>query len=150
MKCPYCGFSDSKVIDSRSGRGGTRIRRRRECLSCAKRFTTYETIETESLHVVKRDGSRESYDKHKLRNGIFIACKKRPIPAERIDEIVQRVTDQVQQFHAPEVETQIIGSLVMEELRNLDEIAYVRFASVYRKFTDTDEFIKELNGLKNV
>ncbi len=121
MKCPYCGYKESKVIDSRPAEEGSSIRRRRECLSCAKRFTTYETVESLPMVVIKKDGSRQSFDKRKVLNGMIRACEKRPVP--------------------------YIGELVMDKLRAVDEVAYVRFASVYRQFKDIDTFMKELNKL---
>ena len=123
MKCPYCGYKESKVIDSRPAEEGSSIRRRRECLSCAKRFTTYETVESLPMVVIKKDGSRQSFDKRKVLNGMIRACEKRPVPFE------------------------VLGELVMDKLRAVDEVAYVRFASVYRQFKDIDTFMKELNKL---
>ena len=134
MKCPYCGYKESKVIDSRPAEEGSSIRRRRECLSCAKRFTTYETVESLPMVVIKKDGSRQSFDKRKVLNGMIRACEKRPVPFEVLEQ-------------KADVSTEYIGELVMDKLRAVDEVAYVRFASVYRQFKDIDTFMKELNKL---
>lgn len=147
MKCPFCGFHDSKVLDSRSSNEGRAIRRRRECLSCGRRFTTKEFVEETPLMVKKRDGRREVFDREKVRRGIQLACNKRPIPAERIEQVVDRIEGQLRDLYTVEVPAKDIGDRVMAELRQLDEIAYVRFASVYRKFQDVEEFINELRAL---
>ncbi len=147
MKCPFCGFNDSKVMDSRTSNEGRAIRRRRECLSCGRRFTTKEFVEEAPLMVKKRDGRREVFDREKIRRGIQLACNKRPISAELIEQIVDRIEGQLRDRYTMEVPAMDIGDRVMLELRRLDEIAYVRFASVYRKFQDVEEFIHELREL---
>ncbi len=148
MKCPFCGNIEDKVIDSRSSRDNTVIRRRRECIQCGKRFTTYEFIEEMTLSVAKNDGRREPFDRRKLLGGIQLACTKRPVSADTIEKIVQDIEDHVRQNYRNEVPSHVIGQKVIEALRELDEIAYVRFASVYRKFQDKEEFLRELNSLK--
>lgn len=147
MKCPYCGFGESKVIDSRPAEEGTTIRRRRECLSCQKRVTTYEVMEQMPLVVVKRDGSRQSFDKVKLLNGMVRACDKRQIPMSKLEEIVDDIEQELQNSMEREVSALKIGELVMNRLKTLDEVAYVRFASVYRQFKDLSSFREELNKL---
>ena len=147
MKCPYCGYTESKVIDSRAADDNERIRRRRECLKCGKRFTTHEIIETVPVIVVKRDKSRESFDRNKLTNGLVRACEKRPVSIDRIEEIVNTIESKVQASLDREVTTQQIGEMAMDELRNVDEVSYVRFASVYRSFKDIETFMDELNKL---
>ena len=147
MKCPFCGFTDSKVLDSRSSNEGRAIRRRRECLSCGRRFTTKEYIEDSPLMVKKRDGRREAFDRDKVRRGIQLACNKRPISSDTIETIVDRIESQLRDNNSMEISAQDVGLKVMEVLRELDEIAYVRFASVYRKFQDIEEFIIELREL---
>ncbi len=147
MKCQYCGCPDSKVIDSRPTEEGSSIRRRRECIQCARRFTTYEKIEMVPLLVVKKDKRREPFDSSKIRNGILHACEKRPISLSQIDAIVTRIEQNVYNFMDGEVTTWQIGEMVMEELKKLDEVAYVRFASVYRQFTDISNFMEELTKL---
>ena len=147
MKCPYCGYSESKVIDSRPADDGASIRRRRECLSCAKRFTTYETVESLPLVVVKKDGSRQSFDRSKVLGGMIRACEKRPVPLAELERIADSVEQELQNGLDREITTAHIGELVMEKLRGLDQVAYVRFASVYRQFKDIDTFMKELNKL---
>jgi transcriptional repressor NrdR len=147
MKCPYCNYYDSKVIDSRAKNNGRLIRRRRECLECGKRFTTREEVEMSLLLVIKMDGRREPFDPEKLRRGIITACAKRPISSETIATVVSRVENQLRESGQDEVASQRIGELVMRELKSVDEVAYVRFASVYRKFSDKEEFITELNEL---
>ena len=148
MKCPYCGYSESKVIDSRPTDEGERIRRRRECTKCHKRFTTYEIIETVPLIVVKKDNSRESFDRNKLFNGMMRACEKRPVPVSVIDKAVSDIESQIQNSLEKEVSSARIGELAMEQLKNIDQVAYVRFASVYRRFTDVDTFVEEISKLK--
>jgi transcriptional repressor NrdR len=148
MKCPYCGYSESKVIDSRPTDEGERIRRRRECTKCHKRFTTYEIIETVPLIVVKKDNSRESFDRNKLFNGMMRACEKRPVPVSVIDKAVSDIESQIQNSLEKEVSSTRIGELAMEQLKNIDQVAYVRFASVYRRFTDVDTFVEEISKLK--
>lgn len=147
MKCPYCGYAESKVIDSRPADDGERIRRRRECLACNKRFTTHEVIETVPLIVVKRDKSREAFDRNKLTAGILRACEKRPVSIDSIEEIVSDIETKLQNSLDREVTSKAIGEYVMEHLKNLDEVAYVRFASVYRQFKDINTFMEELNKL---
>lgn len=149
MKCPYCGTVEDKVIDSRSARENEVIRRRRECLNCGQRFTTYEYIEELALAVIKSDGRREPFERKKLLRGIALACTKRPISVDAIETIVQQITEYVKQNYANEVPSYAIGQQVMESLRKLDDVAYVRFASVYRKFQDKEEFMKELNSLRH-
>ena len=147
MKCPSCGYSESKVIDSRPADDGASIRRRRECLSCAKRFTTYETVESLPMVVVKKDGSRQSFDRSKVLGGMIRACEKRPVPLAELERIADSVEQELQNGLDREITTAHIGELVMEKLRGLDQVAYVRFASVYRQFKDIDTFMKELNKL---
>ena len=147
MKCPYCGFEESKVIDSRPADEGERIRRRRECLKCAKRFTTHEAIETVPIIVVKRDLSREVFDRNKLTAGLLRACEKRPVSIDQIENMVDTIETQLQQSLDREVTSMAIGELTMEQLKNVDEVAYVRFASVYRQFKDINTFMEELNKL---
>ncbi len=144
MRCPFCREDNDKVIDSRTAQEGAAIRRRRLCLSCNRRFTTYESIEKTALKVVKRDGTRIPYDRNKLRSGLEKACWKRPISAEQIDNIVSRIETLVESKFDAEVESRFLGEAVMEELKILDEIAYIRFASVYRQFKDVQEFVKGL------
>jgi transcriptional repressor NrdR len=147
MKCPYCGYEESKVIDSRPADEGERIRRRRECLKCGKRFTTHEVIETVPIIVIKRDKSREVFDRNKLIAGILRACEKRPVSIGQIEAIVDTIESQLQQSLDREVTSMMIGELTMEQLKNVDEVAYVRFASVYRQFKDINTFLEELNKL---
>ncbi len=147
MKCPYCSFEESRVIDSRSADDGERIRRRRECLKCGKRFTTHEVIETVPIIVVKRDKSREVFDRNKLTAGILRACEKRPVSIKKIEEMVDSIEAKLQSSLDREVTTNQIGELAMEEIKNADEVAYVRFASVYRQFKDINTFMEELNKL---
>ena len=147
MKCPYCGFQESKVIDSRHSEDSTSIRRRRECLSCQKRFTTYETVESLPIVVLKKDGSRQSFDRNKLINGMVRACEKRPVSLSAIESAVTEIEQIIQNSLEREVKTSYIGELVMERLKPLDEVAYVRFASVYRQFKDINSFMTELNKL---
>ncbi|MGI6012959.1 MAG: transcriptional regulator NrdR [Oscillospiraceae bacterium] len=147
MRCPFCGNSESKVIDSRPAEEGATIRRRRECLSCQKRFTTYEIMERLPLIVVKRDGSRQTFDKMKLMNGMLRACEKRPISLHAVEEIANDIEQGLQNALEREVTTITIGEMVMDRLKELDEVAYVRFASVYRQFEDIDSFLEELNKL---
>ncbi len=147
MKCPFCAYTESKVIDSRSADDSERIRRRRECLKCGKRFTTHEIIETVPVIVVKRDKSRESFDRNKLTNGLVRACEKRPVSIDKIEEIVNTIESKVQSSLDREVTTEQIGELAMNELKNIDEVSYVRFASVYRSFKDIETFMDELNKL---
>ena len=147
MKCPFCGFADSKVIDSRPAEEGATIRRRRECLACQKRFTTYEVIERLPLVVVKRDGSRQSFDKVKLINGMVRACEKRPVALQTLEKIADDIEQELQSHLEREISTVEIGEMVMSRLKDVDEVAYVRFASVYRSFKDINTFMEELSKL---
>ena len=147
MKCPYCSNLESKVVDSRPADEGASIRRRRECLACGKRFTTYETMESLPLVVVKKDGSRQSFDKDKVLRGMIRACEKRPVPMERLVKIADGIEQELQNSLERETSTDKIGELVMRSLKDVDEVAYVRFASVYRQFKDIDTFMAELNKL---
>ena len=147
MKCPFCGFEESKVIDSRPTDEGERIRRRRECIKCTKRFTTYEIIESVPIIVVKKDKSREPFDRQKLFNGLLRACEKRPVSLSQIDGVVNDIELTIQNSLDREVTSVYIGELAMDKLKGLDEVAYVRFASVYRQFKDINTFMTELNKL---
>lgn len=147
MKCMYCGCEDSKVIDSRSTDDGKSIRRRRECIACGKRFTTFETIETVSFWVIKRDGTRELYDRTKLKNGILRSCEKRPISMAQIDKIVDSIEKNLYNSLEQEISSLAIGDLVMEELKHVDEVAYIRFAAVYRQFKDSATFFEEMSKI---
>ncbi len=147
MKCQFCNSEDSRVVDSRPTEDGTSIRRRRECISCNKRFTTYEKVETIQLLVIKKDNTREIFNPQKIRSGIIHACHKRPVAASEIDEIVTSVEQFAYNSMKQEITTQQIGEMVMEALRALDEVAYIRFASVYRQFTDIPTFMYELSRL---
>ena len=158
MKCPFCGFAESKVIDSRPAEEGATIRRRRECLACQKRFTTYEIIETLPLVVIwrllpfvviKRDGSRQSFDKSKLINGMVRACDKRKVPLPVLEKIADEIEQELQSALEREITTEQVGEMVMKRLKDVDEVAYVRFASVYRQFKDIDTFMQELTKLLN-
>lgn len=147
MKCPFCGYEESKVIDSRPTDEGERIRRRRECLKCAKRFTTYEMIESLPIVVIKKDGSRETFDRQKLLTGMLRACEKRPVSIEMLDRAISDIETVIQNSLDREVSSVKIGELVMDKLKDIDEVAYVRFASVYRQFKDINTFMDELNKL---
>ena len=146
MVCPFCSYENSRVLDSRSS--NTSIRRRRECLACGKRFTTYETIETTPILVIKNDGSRQPFDASKIKKGIIKACEKRPISLTQIENVVSEIEKEIQNSLSGEVKSSLIGEMIMEKLKKLDEVAYIRFASVYRKFTDTGNFIDMIKGLK--
>ena len=148
LKCPFCGFPESKVVDSRPSEEGTKIRRSRECLSCSKRFTTYETMETLPFMVIKKDKSREVFDKTKLLNGLLRACEKRPVSIETLEQVVNDIESSLLNSLEREVSTVKIGELVLEHLRKIDEVAYVRFASVYRQFADVESFMEELKRLR--
>lgn len=148
MKCPKCGSQEDKVIDSRTWKDGAVIRRRRECLQCAHRFTTYEEIERMDLRVVKRDGRYEAFDRKKMIVGILKACEKRPISRESIEQAADKVMDEMEKKYARDIPTTVIGEGIMKALREMDEVAYVRFASVYRQFRDISEFIHEVQSLK--
>jgi len=147
MKCPYCGYQESKVVDSRHSEDNTSIRRRRECLSCQKRFTTYETVESLPMIVVKKDNSRQSFDRNKILNGMVRACEKRPVTMADLEKAADEIEQIIQNSLDREVSTERIGELVMERLKPLDEVAYVRFASVYRQFKDINSFMHELNKI---
>ncbi len=147
MKCLYCGYAESKVIDSRPTEEGSSIRRRRECLHCGKRFTTYERIEEIPIMVVKKDGRREPYDGNKVLSGIRKACEKRPIPSSEVERVADDVTREVFNLLDQEITSEQIGNIIMSKLKELDDVAYVRFASVYRQFTDIDAFMKEMRLL---
>jgi len=147
MKCPYCGFNESKVIDSRPADENNSIRRRRECLSCSRRFTTYETVESLPLMVVKKDGSRQSFDRNKILGGLVRACEKRPVSFDTLENIALEIEQNLQSRIEREVSSLAIGEQVMERLKHVDQVAYVRFASVYRQFKDLNTFVEELNKL---
>ena len=148
MRCPKCGCEDDKVVDSRASREGATIRRRRECIGCGHRFTTYEEIERENLMVLKRDGRHEEFSKEKLMSGIKKACQKRPISPKVIEDLVDRIVEEVTNKHEREVPGDVIGKLVMEGLRVVDDVAYVRFASVYRRFQEATDFVQEVKKLE--
>jgi len=147
MKCPFCEYPDTKVIDSRHTEEGHAIRRRRECDNCGKRFTTYEKIEEMILMVIKKDGSREAFDRNKVMNGIIKACEKRPVPMAAIEKVVDEIERGLNNMMEKEVESTFIGELIMDQLKDLDQVAYVRFASVYRQFTDVNTFVAEVEKL---
>ena len=145
MNCPYCGFKEDKVVDSRATAENSAIRRRRECLKCGQRFTTYEYIEDVSLMVIKKDGRRQAFDRKKMLTGIIKACEKRPIGVDKMEEIVTSIERKIQKKSDQEVSSRLIGELVTEKLKRIDDVAYVRFASVYRQFQDVSQFMKALN-----
>ena len=147
MRCPFCGHLESKVVDSRSSKEGDAIRRRRECLKCVRRYTTYERIEEVAQMVIKKDGRREPFDRWKIKSGILKACEKRPVGLEQVESLIDDVERSLFNSTEHEVSTEAIGQAVMERLKDLDEVAYVRFASVYRQFKDLNEFMDELKGL---
>ncbi|MCL1900781.1 MAG: transcriptional regulator NrdR [Firmicutes bacterium] len=147
MKCMFCGKSDTKVLDSRVGEDGAIIRRRRECTACLKRFTTYETVEITPVLVIKRNGVRQAFDENKIKNGIIRSCEKRPVPMQKIDELVSDIKKKIFNSLEQEISSVRIGEMVMEGLKEIDEVSYIRFASVYRQFKDTDSFLKELEKL---
>lgn len=147
MKCPYCGYNQDKVIDSRESSEGHSIRRRRECLKCEKRFTTYEYIEHIPLLVIKKDSKRESFDRNKILSGIIKACEKRPISMQKIEDLVSSVERIIMRKYEKEVSSGVIGEIIMEKLADLDDVAYVRFASVYRQFKDVNQFMGELKDI---
>lgn len=147
LKCPYCGYEESKVVDSRSTEDDLAIRRRRECLKCSKRYTTYEKIEDIPILVIKKDSSRDYFDKSKIVNGILKACQKRPISRRQIDSIADDIEKQLSNQMLTEVKSDFIGEMIMERLKNIDEVAYVRFASVYRQFKDINTFMQEIKNL---
>ncbi|WP_039764417.1 MULTISPECIES: transcriptional regulator NrdR [unclassified Caldicellulosiruptor] len=147
MRCPYCGYEDSKVIDTRPADEGRTIKRRRECLKCQKRFTTFEKIERQPILVIKKDNRREEFDRSKILNGIIKACQKRPVSIEQMNKIVDEIENEIYNSMRDEISSREIGEMVMEKLKKLDEISYVRFASVYRQFKDINTFIEELQKL---
>jgi len=147
MRCPYCSENDDRVVDSRESREGATIRRRRECLSCGRRFTSYEQIESVPTMVIKRDGRREPFQRQKLMNGLLRACEKRPVAPKRLEEIVDEVENALQEREEREISTEEIGARVMERLEDLDQVAYVRFASVYRRFEDVEAFLDMIKSL---
>ena len=148
MRCPFCANTEDRVVDSRESREGDVIRRRRECVACGRRFTSYEKIERTPFQVVKRDERREPYDREKLMRGLQVACRKRPVPQAQLDAVADSIEAAMQEAGEREISSQQLGRLVMERLRELDPVAYVRFASVYRRFEDVDAFVKELHELK--
>ncbi len=150
MKCIYCGCKESKVIDSRTSEDGDSIRRRRECINCGKRFTTYETMETTPVLVIKSNGTRQVFDINKIKDGIIRACEKRPVPLYKIDQLAEDVKKQIYNSMEQEVSSKKIGEMVLEELMQLDEVAYVRFASVYRSFKDISTFLQEIEKLTKI
>lgn len=147
MKCPYCSNPDTRVVDSRPAEDGTSIRRRRSCDSCGKRFTTYEKVETIPLIIIKKDNTREQYNRRKIENGVLRACYKRPVPAEEIEQMTDRIETAVFSLEEKEIPSNVIGEMVMDELKEIDEVAYVRFASVYREFKDVNTFMDELKKI---
>ena len=147
MKCPYCGNPDTRVIDSRPAEDGSSIRRRRSCDTCGKRFTTYEKVETIPLIVIKKDNNREQYDRGKIEKGILQACYKRPVPVEVIRKTVEQIETEIFNREEKEIPSKVIGEIVMHKLKDLDEVAYVRFASVYREFKDVNTFMEELKSI---
>lgn len=149
MKCPFCEHYDTKVVDSRHTEESQAIRRRRECLNCKKRFTTYEKIEEIPLMVIKKDGNREAYNRNKVLNGIIRACEKRPVAMKTIEEIVEKIEKKLHNTMEKEIKSTFVGELVMNELKGLDEVSYVRFASVYRQFKDINTFMEELRKMLN-
>jgi len=148
VRCPFCGNTEDRVVDSRESKEGEVIRRRRECVACERRFTSYEKIEHLPFHVVKRDERREPYDREKLMRGLLVACRKRPIPAARLDQLADEIEQAMQESTDREISSRELGNLIMAGLRKLDSVAYVRFASVYRRFEDAEEFVRELHQLK--
>ena len=149
MKCPFCGCIDTKVLDSRPNEDRTAIRRRRECEKCKKRFTTYEKIETIPLIVIKKDNNRETYDRTKIERGILRACYKRPVSAERIEKLMDEIENDIFALGTSEIKSSVIGEIVMDKIKEVDQVAYVRFASVYREFKDVNTFIDEIKKLTN-
>lgn len=149
MKCKFCGNLDSKVIDSRLNENGTSVRRRRECSKCGKRFTTFEEYETIPVLVIKNDGSRQPFDREKIKRGIIKACEKRPVTLSQIEEMVRNIEKEIYNTLEPEISSKKIGELVMKAIKSVDQVAYIRFASVYRQFTDVSNFIELLNDFKN-
>lgn len=148
MRCPYCGNTEDRVVDSRESREGDAIRRRRECVQCTRRFTSYEKIESLQFQVVKRDQRREPYDREKMMRGLQVACRKRPVPQAELERLADGIEAAMHDSGEREISSQQLGTIVMDRLRELDPVAYVRFASVYRRFEDVDAFVKELHRLK--
>ena len=148
MRCPFCGNPEDRVVDSRESREGDVIRRRRECTRCDRRFTSYEKIELPTFQVVKRDERREAYDRAKLMRGLQIACRKRPVPQDELERLADSIESEMADRNEREISSQALGTMVMDRLRDLDPVAYVRFASVYRRFEDVDAFVKELHRLR--
>ena len=146
MQCPYCNYKESKVVDSRHTDSKS-IRRRRECESCKKRYTTYETIETTPVMVVKKDNTREYFDREKIKNGLIKSCEKRPVSIDQIESVVSYIENQINKNYMTEVETRLIGEMIMDKLKDIDEVSYVRFASVYRQFKDINTFVSELKNI---
>ncbi len=149
MKCMYCGCIESKVIDSRASEDGMNIRRRRECINCGKRFTTYETVENTPIYVIKNNGARQVFDVNKIKSGIMRACEKRPVSPVVVDKLIDSIQKRIYNSLAQEITSKELGEMVCEGLKEIDEVAYVRFASVYRSFTDTTSFMKELEKMVN-
>ncbi len=148
MRCPFCDYSDTNVIDSRLTSEWNGVRRRRKCGKCEKKFTTYERVEPKNTLIIKKDGRRQKFDRNKIISGMIKACEKRPVPYSTIENAVDRIEDNVENYPYKEIKASAIGEMVMEELKQIDDVAYVRFSSVYRQFTDTETFIKEINELK--
>ena len=146
MQCPYCNYKESKVVDSRHTDSNS-IRRRRVCESCKKRYTTYETIETTPVMVVKKDNTREYFDREKIKNGLIKSCEKRPVSIDQIESVVSYIENQINKNYMTEVETRLIGEMIMDKLKDIDEVSYVRFASVYRQFKDINTFVNELKTI---
>ena len=149
MRCPYCSHGETRVLESRPTDEGSSIRRRRECLRCGERFTTYERVELAPLIVIKRDGTREAFDRQKILKGLLTACEKRPVPLSTLEQVVTEIENELRSSMEQEVSSQTIGEMVMERLRSIDQVAYVRFASVYRQFKDINRFMEELQALLN-
>jgi len=149
MKCPYCSAEDTKVIDSRPADENSSIRRRRQCIQCGRRFTTYEKLETMPLMVIKKDESRESYDRSKIESGIVRSCHKRPVSTEQISRAIDEIENELFSLETKEIPTSLIGEMVMKKLKDMDEVAYVRFASVYREFKDVNTFVEEIGKLQS-
>jgi transcriptional repressor NrdR len=147
MRCPFCGYEQDKVVDSRSSKEGRAVRRRRECLQCEKRFTTYEYVESVPITIVKNDQRREPFERQKLMQGVISACKKRPVSMKKIEQVVDKIENDIAKLSKTEIPSVEVGKLVMEELALIDEVAYIRFASVYRKFKTKDEFIMEVKDM---
>jgi transcriptional regulator nrdR len=148
MRCPFCGFNNSKVVDSRPSEDNKTIKRRRECEKCNRRFNTFEKYEIQPVMVIKKDETREEFNRKKVQDGIIRSCHKRPVSSEQINKILDEIEEYISSFETKEVKTSVIGELVMEKLKDIDEVAYVRFASVYREFRDADTFVEEIGKLK--